>query len=74
MVAAAGNANADACTASPASCPDAITVAATDQYDVKASYSNYGSCVDIYGPGSNIQVANYTNPPNGLKTEVCKSV
>ena len=47
MVVAAGNSNTDACTSSPARVSKAITVAATDNTDTRASYSNYGSCVDI---------------------------
>ena len=43
----AGNSNTDACTSSPARVSKAITVAATDNTDTRASYSNYGSCVDI---------------------------
>jgi len=54
---AAGNDNSDACNYSPASEPLAITVAATDKYDARAYYSNYGSCCDIFGPGSNITSA-----------------
>ncbi len=54
MVVAAGNSNADACSASPARVSKAITVAATDNTDTRASYSNYGSCVDIFAPGSQI--------------------
>lgn len=57
MVVAAGNSNADACNYSPAGEPSAITVGATDSTDARASYSNYGSCVDIFGPGSNITSA-----------------
>ena len=51
---AAGNENKDACAVSPARTPEAITVGATDATDARASYSNYGSCVDIFGPGSNV--------------------
>jgi subtilisin family serine protease len=51
---AAGNSNADACNYSPASTPAAITVGATTSVDAKASYSNYGTCVDINAPGSSI--------------------
>lgn len=54
MVVAAGNSNTDACTSSPARTNNAITVAATDNTDTRASYSNYGSCVDIFAPGSQI--------------------
>ena len=51
---AAGNSNANACNYSPSSTPTAITVGATTSSDAKASYSNYGSCVDIQAPGSSI--------------------
>ncbi|MEN8360343.1 S8 family peptidase [Acinetobacter baumannii] len=54
MVVAAGNSNTDACTSSPARVSKAITVAATDNTDTRASYSNYGSCVDIFATGSQI--------------------
>jgi subtilisin family serine protease len=54
MLVAAGNSNANACNSSPSSEPSAITVGATDNKDVRASYSNYGSCVDIFAPGSGI--------------------
>ena len=61
VVVAAGNNSADACQFSPASAPSAITVGATDVSDVKASYSNWGSCVDISAPGSLITGAWITN-------------
>ena len=51
---AAGNSNANACNSSPSSEPTALTVGATTITDAKASYSNYGSCVDIQAPGSGI--------------------
>ena len=51
---AAGNDNADACTASPASATGAFTVAASEKTDAKASYSNWGNCVEAYAPGSAI--------------------
>ena len=60
MVVAAGNNNADACSYSPAREPKAITVGATASDDVRASYSNFGTCVDIFGPGSSITSAWYT--------------
>ena len=58
---AAGNENQNACNRSPASAPIVTTVAASTSTDAKASYSNYGSCVDLYGPGSSITSAWYTS-------------
>lgn len=55
VVAAAGNKNADACKYSPARAPEALTVAANNSLDERASFSNYGSCVDMYSPGTNIR-------------------
>lgn len=51
---AAGNDNVDACTASPASASGAFTAAASEKTDGKASYSNWGTCVEAYAPGSAI--------------------
>ncbi|MDQ0379331.1 subtilisin family serine protease [Amycolatopsis thermophila] len=51
---AAGNSNANACNSSPARVPAAITVGATRSTDARASYSNYGRCLDIFAPGSSI--------------------
>lgn len=51
---AAGNSNASACNSSPARTPSAITVGATTNTDARASYSNYGTCLDIFAPGSDI--------------------
>jgi hypothetical protein len=67
VVAAAGNSGADACATSPARVPSAITVAATDINDAQASWSNYGSCVDIQAPGVSIRSA-WNNAPTGYKT------
>ncbi len=52
---AAGNENANACNVSPASAAAATTVAASDRTDTRASFSNYGSCVDTYAPGVSVQ-------------------
>ncbi|WP_373060603.1 S8 family peptidase [Gemmatimonas sp.] len=54
---AAGNENADACSTSPASTPNALTVGATESNDNRASYSNFGSCLDLFAPGSGIYSA-----------------
>lgn len=58
VVAAAGNSNADACNYSPGSAQGVIAVGATDQSDLKASFSNWGSCVDVSAPGVRINSAN----------------
>lgn len=54
VVVAAGNNNLDACNYSPARTPAAITVGATTDVDARASYSNYGTCLDIFAPGTDI--------------------
>ena len=54
VVVAAGNSNTDACTTSPARATSAITVGATTINDSRASFSNYGSCLDLFAPGANI--------------------
>lgn len=61
VVVAAGNDNANACNYSPAREPTAITVGATTSTDARASYSNFGSCLDMFGPGSSIQSTWYTS-------------
>jgi len=56
---AAGNETEDACTGSPSGLPAAITVGATAQNDARASYSDFGSCVDFFAPGSSITSASF---------------
>ncbi|GAA4932130.1 S8 family peptidase [Actinoplanes utahensis] len=56
-VLAAGNANRNACEVSPAATPEAITVGATDSADTRASFSNYGPCLDVFAPGVRIASA-----------------
>ncbi|MFE1732562.1 S8 family peptidase [Streptomyces bacillaris] len=51
---AAGNESSDAGQVSPARVPEAITVASSTEADEQSSFSNYGSVVDIYAPGSDI--------------------
>jgi len=55
LAVAAGNDNADACGSSPAGATGVFTVAASERTDAKASYSNWGTCVEAYGPGSSIK-------------------
>ena len=62
VVVAAGNTNSDSCNYSPASETLAITVAAITIENTKASYSNHGSCVDLFAPGSDIVSAFYGSP------------
>ncbi|MHB1007978.1 MAG: S8 family peptidase [Propionibacteriaceae bacterium] len=73
VVAAAGNGDGagnglDACTEDPARLPDAVTVAAVDQNHVEPTWSNYGSCVDLYAPGVSNTVAllGSTNTSTGI--------
>ncbi len=55
FVVAAGNSNADACSGSPNKLPAAITVGAATNADSRdTGYSNYGSCVDLFAPGTDI--------------------
>jgi len=61
FVVAAGNSNEDACSSSPARVNGAITVGSTDKNDRRSSFSNYGTCLDIYAPGSNILSAWYNS-------------
>lgn len=62
FVVAAGNDNADACSGSPNKVPAAITVGASTSADSRdTSYSNYGSCVDLFAPGTGITSAWYTS-------------
>lgn len=66
VIVAAGNGNMagreqDACNYSPARAPKAYTVGATTSSDAKASYSNYGNCVNMFAPGSSITSAWYTS-------------
>jgi serine protease len=61
VVVAAGNDNANACNYSPASAGSAVTVGSTTSSDARSSFSNFGSCLDIFAPGSSITSAWYTS-------------
>jgi subtilisin family serine protease len=57
VVVAAGNSNANACNFSPAGASNAFTIASSTSSDAKSSFSNWGSCVNLYAPGSSITSA-----------------
>ncbi|MFK4155510.1 S8 family peptidase [Streptomyces fungicidicus] len=58
---AAGNSSANASSYSPARVTEAITVGATTSTDARASYSNYGSVLDVFAPGSSITAGWHTS-------------
>lgn len=60
VVVAAGNESQNACNVSPARAAAAITTGSTTSTDARSSFSNYGSCVDVFAPGSGITSAWYT--------------
>ncbi|KAF9178891.1 serine protease [Haplosporangium sp. Z 767] len=64
---AAGNENSNACYSSPASVEPAITVGASTRDDARAYFSNYGPCVDIFGPGQDIE-STWTGSPTAKRT------
>jgi len=66
LAVAAGNENQNACNVSPASAASAYTTAASASNDTRASFSNYGSCVDGYAPGVSIKSAWYTGGTNTI--------
>jgi subtilisin family serine protease len=58
---AAGNESTNACNGSPSRVGAAITVGSTTSTDARSSFSNYGSCLDLFAPGSSITSAWHTN-------------
>jgi len=61
-VVAAGNEDSDACNGSPSSAADVLTIGSTDvgtlsAPDVRSYFSNWGECVDLFAPGSDITAA-----------------
>ena len=61
VVVAAGNSNDNACNYSPARAASAITVGSTTNTDARSSFSSFGTCLDIFAPGSSITSAWYTS-------------
>lgn len=66
LTVAAGNDFEDACSYSPASVSDAITVGAMDQLDSVAFFSNFGRCVDLFAPGVGI-LSSWIGKPNAVQ-------
>ncbi|MFF7755679.1 S8 family peptidase [Streptomyces sp. NPDC007971] len=64
---AAGNESADAGQSSPARVPEAITVASSTKDDAQSDFSNFGSVVDLYAPGSDI-TSDWNDSDAGTKT------
>ena len=58
---AAGNENTNACNGSPSRVAAALTVGSTTSTDARSSFSNYGSCLDLFAPGSSITSAWHTS-------------
>jgi serine protease len=58
---AAGNSNANACNSSPARVSQALTVGSSTSGDARSSFSNFGTCVDLFAPGSSITSAWYSS-------------
>lgn len=63
----AGNNNGNACNQSPAREPSAITTGATNKMDRRANFSNFGTCLDIFGPGVAI-TAGWIGSPSATAT------
>jgi serine protease len=72
VVIAAGNFNRDACSYSPASEPLAITVGGINQADGKVSSSNFGPCIDLFAPGTDI-VSPSMHSATSLRSEALKN-
>ena len=58
---AAGNSNANACNSSPSRVTQALTVGSSTSADARSSFSNFGTCVDLFAPGSSITSAWFTS-------------
>lgn len=58
---AAGNSNVSACNSSPSRVAEAITVGSSTSGDSRSDFSNYGTCVSVFAPGSDITSAWYNS-------------
>jgi len=59
VIVAGGNSNRDSCGFSPAFIASAVTVGSTTSRDARSSFSNYGSCTNIWAPGSDVKSAGH---------------
>jgi subtilisin family serine protease len=64
---AAGNEGQNACNSSPSDVGEAIVVGATDETDTRASFSNHGSCLDLFAPGVSIRSSYNTSDYTWVK-------
>lgn len=62
VVVAAGNDGADSCLSSPSRMPEVMAISATNKLDQRPTWSNFGSCVDLFAPGDVIPSAYHTGP------------
>jgi subtilisin family serine protease len=67
VVVAAGNSAGNSCQNSPAFARSAIAVGATDELDLRANFSNYGACVDLYAPGVSILSSSILGDTRGIR-------
>ncbi|KAI9237021.1 MAG: peptidase S8/S53 domain-containing protein [Podila humilis] len=67
IVAAGNDETVDACDGSPSGAANTFTVAASDNTDATASFTSYGSCVEIFGPGVDI-TSSWIGSPDAKKT------
>ena len=68
-VVAAGNSSQDACNYSPSSVTSAIVVAASNNKDTRATFSNHGPCVDLYAPGVDVWSAWFDGDGNIVRID-----
>ncbi len=69
VVISAMNDNVDACNVTPARVAEAITVGATSSTDARASFSNFGSCLDVFAPGVNVVSASNTSDTGSVSMQ-----
>merc|ERR1719379_2338818 len=74
VVVAAGNEDMDACDFSPANAGSAITVGATGWDDTRSWFSNHGSCLDIFAPGTSITSAGLSSDSASATSMACPHV